>query len=167
MESLNTYNWSKNLKGLENNILDSVLKKQDELEETFSPPSRSPAGKLPKTRAGSKKPSRVVVPDNRQLSFYNNALKPAKGIFVEQIPIQSMPLIRYNEDDPKFVRVELHSPSLQVLPTYAPTIGELRKEINSVNLKPIKIDHQILNKKSTLEALIVHQSLSFSFKIKN
>ena len=163
MESLNTYNWSKNLKGLENNILDSVLKKQDELEETFSPPSRSPAGKLP--RAGSKKPSRVVVPGNRQLSFYNNALKPAKGIFVEQIPIQSMPLIRFDGDDSKFSRIENHSPSLQVLPTYNPSIREVKSELNSVNLKPIeKTEHQILNKKSTLEALIVHQGLSLSLK---
>lgn len=122
MDLLNTFSWSQNLQGLENNIVDRILNKKDELEEVTSSPNRSPEGRS-NSRNNSKKPSRVVVPSNRQLSFYNNANKPAAGIFVAQVPIKSMPTINI-EDDHKFSREQNHSPSLQVLPTYSSSMAK-------------------------------------------
>ena len=122
MDLLNTFSWSQNLQGLENNIVDRILNKKDELEEVTSSPNRSPEGRS-SSRNNSKKPSRVVVPSNRQLSFYTNANKPAAGIYVAQVPIKSMPSINI-EDEHKFSREENHSPSLQVLPTYSTSMAK-------------------------------------------
>ena len=147
MDSLNTYNWSKNLQGLENNIVDCVLKKQNELEEIIISPNRSPDGRL--SRNNSKKPSRVVVPSNRQLSFYNASNKPAAGIYVSGPAIQSMPVI--NIEDHTFSRKENHSPSLQVLPTYKSEGGvkELKEKINSASLTVPR--NEGLMKKNTID----------------
>jgi len=128
MDMLNTYNWSQNLQGLENNIVDCILKKKDELEEIASPPNRSP-----QSRGNSKKPSRVVVPSNRQLSFYNNTNQPAAGIYA-QLPIKSMPAINM-EDEANFSRKENHSPSLQVLPTYNHSTSIMRGIKSELNDK--------------------------------
>ena len=127
MDLLNTFSWSQNLQGLENNIVDRILNKKDELEEVTSSPNRSPEGRS-NSRNNSKKPSRVVVPSNRQLSFYTNANKPAAGIYVAQVPIKSMPTINM-EDEQKFSREENHSPSLQVLPTYTSMAKEIHERL--------------------------------------
>lgn len=128
---LNTYHWSQNLQGLENNIVDCVLKKPDELEIIISP-NRSPVGKAA-NRTNSKKPSRVVVPSNRQLSFYNAVHGPAAGIYL-QPPIRSMPAIEFEDLEGKFERKESHSPSLPVLPTYH-AAKEIKSEMNTAFLQ--------------------------------
>lgn len=130
MDMLNTYTWSQNLQGLENNIVDCV--KADELEVIISP-NRSPVNPQ---RGNSKKPSRVVVPSNRQLSFYNAVNKPAAGIYL-QAPMKSMPFITLEggEDEDKFNRREAHSPSLQILPTYqGGGVKSIKSELNTAAL---------------------------------
>lgn len=130
MDMINTYTWSQNLQGLENNIVDCV--KADELEVIISP-NRSPVNPQ---RGNSKKPSRVVVPSNRQLSFYNAVNKPAAGIYL-QAPMKSMPFIHLEgaEDESRFNRKEAHSPSLQILPTYqGGGVKSIKSELNTAVL---------------------------------
>lgn len=79
-------NWSRNQQALENNILDFILKKKNELETINN---GSPV------RKEMKKPSRLVVPQERLLSTYAANPFPSEGIIQTQ-PIMSLPDLEFH-----------------------------------------------------------------------
>ena len=74
-------NWSRNQEALEDNILDIILHHDNELE--------SYPGKC------RHKPSRVVVPHERQLNFYN---KNGKRSLIQILSEPDLSIIEANED---------------------------------------------------------------------
>ena len=114
-------NWSRNQEALEDNILDIILHHDDELE--------SYPGKC------HHKPSRVVVPHDRQLNFYN---KNGKRSLIQILSEPDLSIIETNSDKKiNSKKNNRSSPSLKFIESSNNTKSsdEIKaKENNGINL---------------------------------